>query len=67
MIRTLFWFIVWLLTLGTINIKISYKDGLHIELKSWLDRRPSKQLLCLHADCEYYTERICSKSEIKVM
>jgi len=35
MIRALFWFAVYLLTLGLFNIEAEYKDGLSIKLRSW--------------------------------
>ena len=34
MFRSIFWFSVWTLTLGIMDIYVSYNDGLEIELHS---------------------------------
>ena len=35
MIRFLFWFFVWVITLFSASIDIRYTDGLHIKFKGW--------------------------------
>ena len=39
MIRTLFWLLFYVLTLGLANIDVTYADGLSIRLNSWLFKR----------------------------
>lgn len=39
MIRFIMWGLLWLLTLGTMDIKVKYEDGLYIEFNSWLPKR----------------------------
>lgn len=35
LLRCLFWFVLWLLTLGAATIYVRYADGLTIDLKGW--------------------------------
>ena len=39
MIRLLFWFFVWCLSLGFASIQVVYRDGLRIRLYSHRERR----------------------------
>ena len=36
MIRSLFWIIIWMLTLCAASFHIRYMDGLEIQLNGWL-------------------------------
>lgn len=36
MLRFIFWIAVWVATLGLLDIDVSYSDGLHVKLRSWL-------------------------------
>ena len=33
--RVLMWLVLWLVTLGTLDIDVLYSDGLHIRLVGW--------------------------------
>ena len=41
--RVIFWTLIYLLVLGSIDIEVRYKDGLHIELKGWLNHWKRKR------------------------
>lgn len=43
MLRLIFWFSVWALTLGLLDIDVEYKDGLRIKLHSWLRRNKARE------------------------
>lgn len=38
MLRLLFWMAVFILSLGTLSIKVGYTDGLNIKFKGWPER-----------------------------
>lgn len=42
MVRTGFWFIIWLCCLGFVGIHVRYVDGLEIELRSHKQRKAAK-------------------------
>lgn len=39
MIRALLWGLLWVCTLGILDIEVKYSDGLHIKYNSWLRPR----------------------------
>ena len=39
MLRFMMWGLLWVLTLGIMDIKAEYSDGLTIEFYSWLPKR----------------------------
>lgn len=39
MFRFMMWGLLWVLTLGIMDIKVKYSDGLTIEFNSWLPKR----------------------------
>ena len=34
--RTLFWVMVWILSLGMLTIHVKYADGVTVDIKGWL-------------------------------
>jgi hypothetical protein len=38
MLRTLFWICVYVLSIGSLSIKVRYRDGLEIKLVGWPER-----------------------------
>lgn len=42
MIRGLMWFGFYLLCLGFLSFDVKYRDGLHIKLHNWADRKRLK-------------------------
>ncbi len=40
--RTIFWFGLWMLSFGTLEIHVRYSDGLEITLHSWLNKLRDK-------------------------
>ena len=43
MIRTLFWLIIWVLTLGIADIQVEYDDGLNIKFIGWANKLGKKK------------------------
>lgn len=37
MIRLLMWVLAWMLCLGFLSVRVTYRDGLKIRLRSWFE------------------------------